>query len=214
MVPLFQSSFFILYIFVFFFESVWWSRLSWVACQSIYICSREDCDIENPIFPLDVKNKNDRVSSPPIIRLYIFAAIFLCLLFVISFLFFFQSPAINLWFAYPCSIICLFVLQKSFHVSRNHITIFLYFFLIIPPQFNPQTHKKIFRNSWNCSSLSSSSISLSYIHDFVLHPFFVTPSCHPFFLTGPFEDPQISKEKRIANAYSRKRKTLAFKIHL
>lgn len=143
MVLLFPVLFFLYYIYLSFFESVWWSRLSWVACQSIYICSREDCDIENPIFPLDVKTKNDRVSSPPIIRLYIFAAIFLCLLFLSTRSYFFQSPAIDLWFAYPCSIICLLFSQKNLFMFPEIILQFFFtFFLIIPPQFNPQTHKK------------------------------------------------------------------------
>lgn len=106
MVLLFPVLFFLYYIYLSFFESVWWSRLSWVACQSIYICSREDCDIENPIFPLDVKTKNDRVSSPPIIRLYIFAAIFLCLLFLSTRSYFF--------FNHQLSICDLHILVQSF----------------------------------------------------------------------------------------------------
>jgi len=109
----------------------------------------------------------------------------------------------------------VFLFSKNlFMFPENHITIFLYFFLIIPPQFNPQTHKK---NIQKLLKLLQFILVVHFCPTFMtLYSilFFVTPSCHPFFLTGPFEDPQISKEKRIANAYSRKRKTLAFKIHL
>ena len=70
-----------------------------LASRYIFVL-REDCDINQ--VPLVVINKNDRVSSPPIIRLYIFAAIslvftlFFSFFFVIHTLDFFHSLAIDL----------------------------------------------------------------------------------------------------------------------
>lgn len=85
--PFFPVFFYIIYL------SLFSSQCGGPGCRGL-LASRYKFVLERIVilktqfFLLMLKNKNDRVSSPPIIRLYIFAAIFLCLLCLSSFLLF------------------------------------------------------------------------------------------------------------------------------
>lgn len=83
-----------------------------------------------------------------------------------------------------------FFVRPSFHLFPENI-LFLFLKKICPFYFLMKLQQKKLLNL------------LQLCQFFVIRSFHVTlhpSSCHPFFLTGPFEDPQIAKEKRIAIA--------------
>ena len=166
-----------------------------LASRYIFVL-REDCDINQ--VPLVVINKNDRVSSPPIIRLYIFAAI--SLVFTLFFSFFFCLS--HSWFfsftSYRfvicisrfVSIIFFFVLQNPFHVSRNHITIFSFHFIVPLISIHKHTKKKYSKLLKLLQFIFVVSFCPKF-HDFVLDP--SSLFCHPImsslFFNGSFWGP-------------------------